>query len=98
MLVLLMRRFMKYVAKTASDVMTYLPSIMNIGSEIQVMLKLLHQQFERLQCWYCHVSQWLSRGFGLVNRFIGSSLVVTTISSYTLNTTATIAHKDFNVF
>jgi hypothetical protein len=35
-----------------------------------------------------HVFQWLRRGFGLVNRFIGSSLVVTTISSYTV----TIAH------
>jgi hypothetical protein len=31
-------------------------------------------------------------GFGLVNQFIGSSLVVTTISSYTLKITATIAH------
>jgi hypothetical protein len=41
---------------------------------------------------YCHVSQWLRRGFGLVNRFIGSSLVVATISSYTLKTTVTIAH------
>jgi hypothetical protein len=30
--------------------------------------------------------------FGLVNRFIGSSLVVTTISSYTLKITVTIAH------
>jgi hypothetical protein len=31
-------------------------------------------------------------GFGLVNRFIGSSLVVTTISSYTLKITVTISH------
>jgi hypothetical protein len=30
--------------------------------------------------------------FGLVNRFIGSSIVVTTISSYTLKITVTIAH------
>jgi hypothetical protein len=29
------------------------------------------------------VFPWLRRGYGLVNRFIGSSLVVTTISSYT---------------
>jgi hypothetical protein len=41
---------------------------------------------------YCHVFQWLRRGFGSVNRFIGSSLVVTTISSYTLKITVTIAH------
>jgi hypothetical protein len=41
---------------------------------------------------YCHVFQWLRRGFGLVNRFIGSSVAVTTISSYTLNITVTIAH------
>jgi hypothetical protein len=38
------------------------------------------------------VSQWLRREFGLVNRFIRSSLVVTTISSYTLKVTVTIAH------
>jgi hypothetical protein len=41
---------------------------------------------------YCHVFQWLRRGFRLVNRFVGSSLVVTTISSYTLKITVTIAH------
>jgi hypothetical protein len=39
-----------------------------------------------------HVSQWLRRGFGLVNRFIGSSLVVTTISSYTVKVAVTITH------
>jgi hypothetical protein len=38
------------------------------------------------------VIQWLRRGFGLVNRFVGSSLVVITISSYTLKITVTIAH------
>jgi hypothetical protein len=38
------------------------------------------------------VSQWLRCGFGLVNRYIRSSLVVTTISSYTLKITVTIAH------
>jgi hypothetical protein len=41
---------------------------------------------------YCHVFQWLRRGFGSVNRFIGSSLVVTTIISYTLKFTVTTAH------
>jgi hypothetical protein len=41
---------------------------------------------------YCHVFQWLRHGFGLVNRFIGSSLVVTTFSSYTLKITVTISH------
>jgi hypothetical protein len=35
---------------------------------------------------------WLWHGFWLVNQFIGSSLVVTTISSYTLKITVTIAH------
>jgi hypothetical protein len=38
------------------------------------------------------VLQWLRRWFRLVNRFIGSSVVVTTISSYTLKMTVTIAH------
>jgi hypothetical protein len=36
--------------------------------------------------------QWLRRGFRLVNRFIESSLVITTISSYTLKITVTIAN------
>jgi hypothetical protein len=38
------------------------------------------------------VFQWLRRGFGLVNRFIGSSVAVTTISSYTLKITVTVAY------
>jgi hypothetical protein len=36
---------------------------------------------------YIDVFQWLRRGFELVNQFIGSSLVVTTISSYSLKIT-----------
>jgi hypothetical protein len=35
---------------------------------------------------------WLKHGFGLVNQFIGSSLYVTTFSSYTLKITVIIAH------
>jgi hypothetical protein len=51
----------------------------------------------------CHVLQGLRRGSGLVNRFIGSSLVVTTISYYTLKIAVTIAHvtshtKPYNSF
>jgi hypothetical protein len=38
------------------------------------------------------VSAWLRRGFGQVNQFIGSPLVATIISSYTLKITVTIAH------
>jgi hypothetical protein len=41
---------------------------------------------------YCHMFPWLRRGFGLVNRFIGSSLVVITISSYTLKITVIIIY------
>jgi hypothetical protein len=41
---------------------------------------------------YCHVFQWLSRWFGLANRFIGSWLLVTAVSSYTLKITVTITH------
>jgi hypothetical protein len=41
---------------------------------------------------YCHVCQWLRREFWLVNGFIGTSLVKTTVSSYTLKITVTIAH------
>jgi hypothetical protein len=41
---------------------------------------------------YCHMFQRRRRGFGLVNRFIGSWLVITTISSYTLKITLTTEH------
>jgi hypothetical protein len=41
---------------------------------------------------YCHVFQWLRCGFGLVNQFIGSSLVINRISCYTLKITVTIEH------
>jgi hypothetical protein len=48
--------------------------------------------FKMLLLPYCHVFQWLRRGFGLVNQFIGSSLVINTVNSYTLEITVTIAH------
>jgi hypothetical protein len=51
------------------------------------MINLINKNF-----YIFHVSQWLRRAFGLMNRFIGSSLVVTTISSYILKITVTIAH------
>jgi hypothetical protein len=38
------------------------------------------------------VSQWLRCGFGLINRFIGFPLAVTTIISYTVKITVTLAH------
>jgi hypothetical protein len=41
---------------------------------------------------YCQVFQWLRRWFESVNRLIGSTLIVTTISSYTFKITVTIAH------
>jgi hypothetical protein len=36
-------------------------------------------------------------GFGLANRFIGYSQVVTTISSYTLKITITITHERWTI-
>jgi hypothetical protein len=36
----------------ASDVMIYIPYFMKIGSGVQVILRLLLQEFERPQCWY----------------------------------------------
>jgi hypothetical protein len=39
----------------------------------------------------------IRRGFGLVNRFIGSSLVVTAISSYTFKNSVTRAYSVSNV-
>jgi hypothetical protein len=41
---------------------------------------------------YYHIFRWLWRGFQLVNVFIRSLLVVTAISSYTLQITVTTAH------
>jgi hypothetical protein len=41
---------------------------------------------------YCHVFQWLRHRLEFVNQFTWSSLVVTTISSYTLKITLNIAH------
>jgi hypothetical protein len=32
--------------------MTHVPSFMTIGLGIEVMIRLLPQHFERLQCWY----------------------------------------------
>jgi hypothetical protein len=43
---------MWYTVEMASDGMIYIPSFMKIGSGIQVILMLLPQQHERLQCWY----------------------------------------------
>jgi hypothetical protein len=39
---------MRYTVEIASDGMMYLPSFMKIGSGIQVMLRLLCRQFEKL--------------------------------------------------
>jgi hypothetical protein len=43
---------MKYTVEMASGGMIYIPSLMTIGSGIRVILRILPQQFERLQCWY----------------------------------------------
>jgi hypothetical protein len=32
--------------------MIHIPTLMSIGSGIQVILRLLSQQLERLQCWH----------------------------------------------
>jgi hypothetical protein len=41
-----------YAAEIGSRSMIYIPRFMIIGLSIQVILTLLPQQFERLQCWY----------------------------------------------
>jgi hypothetical protein len=60
---------------------------------------LVHPKFAQPASWYylteneinayCRLFQWLRREFGLVNTCIRSSLVVNTISSYTLKITVT---------
>jgi hypothetical protein len=43
---------MKCTVDMASDGMIYIPSFISIGSGIQIIIRLLHRQSERLQCWY----------------------------------------------
>jgi hypothetical protein len=43
---------MKYTVEMASYSMIYVLSFMKIGPGIQVMLRLLPRQSERVQCWY----------------------------------------------
>jgi hypothetical protein len=42
----------KYTIEMTSGGMIYIPSLMKIGSGVQVILLLLPRQSERLQCWY----------------------------------------------
>jgi hypothetical protein len=42
---------MKYTTEMASDGMTFVPSFIMTGSGIQVILRLLPRESERLQCW-----------------------------------------------
>jgi hypothetical protein len=35
-----------------SDCAIYIPSFMTIDCDIKLIIRLLSQQFERLQCWY----------------------------------------------
>jgi hypothetical protein len=43
---------MRYTTEVISGGVTYSPSFMKIGSDIQVILRLSPQQFQRLQCVY----------------------------------------------
>jgi hypothetical protein len=42
---------MKYTIELASDGMIYIPSFIKIGLGIQIILRLLPPQSEKLQCW-----------------------------------------------
>jgi hypothetical protein len=42
--------FMKYIAVMASDGTIYIPNFMKTDSSIQIILTLLPQKLERLQC------------------------------------------------
>jgi hypothetical protein len=41
-----------HAVEMTSDAMIYIPSFMKIGSNIQVILRLLPRQSDRQQCWY----------------------------------------------
>jgi hypothetical protein len=47
---------------------------------------------------YCHVSQWLRRGFGLVIGFINNLQVVTTINYYTIADLHNVQSLHTNLF
>jgi hypothetical protein len=47
-----MREIYEVAVEMASGGIMYIPSFMKIGLGVQVILKLLPQQFERPQCWY----------------------------------------------
>jgi hypothetical protein len=69
-----------------------LPYILN---DLRLFDDLCHQL--KLCRWkHCHVFEWLRRVFGLVSRFIGSSLLVTTNNCSTFKITVIITHKVFN--
>jgi hypothetical protein len=53
MMVLLMGGVYEVSIQIARGGMTYIQCFMMTGSEIQIMLRLIPQQFENLQCWYC---------------------------------------------
>jgi hypothetical protein len=42
---------MKYAVEMVSGGMMHIPVFMTTGSRIQVILRLLRQQFQRPQCW-----------------------------------------------
>jgi hypothetical protein len=42
---------MRYATEMASGGMIHIPSLMTTGSGIQVILRLVHEHFQRLQCW-----------------------------------------------
>jgi hypothetical protein len=44
--------FMRYVVESTSYDMVFIPWFVTIGPGIRVILRLLPQLFERLQCWY----------------------------------------------
>jgi hypothetical protein len=43
---------MRHAVEMASDDILYIPNFMKIDSDIQVILRSLFRQIERLQCWY----------------------------------------------
>jgi hypothetical protein len=51
--------FVRKAVETASYGMIFIPSIMTIGSGIQVVLRLLPQQFEGIQCCYYRWERFL---------------------------------------
>jgi hypothetical protein len=74
---------------------TQLPLLLRVGPCLQSCCLATHWS-NPIQ--YCHMFGWLRRGFVLVNRFIGSSLIVITNNCDTFKITVITTHTSSSIY